>query len=186
MKKSRLVSQLKDKAYRDAFVAAELSTLIPIQIRALRKQKAWSQKRLGTEAGGMKQGVISKAENTTDPNFTLDTLKRLAAAFDVALVVRFVAFSELTRWALTNTAEDWTPPAFMEDRGFSSAEVDEHVVFQNRAIVVSIGHPELATPRWPMSEPASELTTALRSGKLGVFNVTPTKYREIVQKEGVQ
>ena len=47
----------------------------------------------------MKQPRIALMENATYENYSLTTLKRLASALDVALVVRFVPFSELAEYA---------------------------------------------------------------------------------------
>jgi transcriptional regulator with XRE-family HTH domain len=46
----------------------------------------------------MNQNSVSRLENPEYGKPTLTTLKRLAAAFDVALVVRFVPFSKLVNW----------------------------------------------------------------------------------------
>jgi hypothetical protein len=51
-------------------------------------------------------------EDPSYESFSLATLKRLASAFDVAFVGRFVAFSELVDWATNLTAEHLAPPEF--------------------------------------------------------------------------
>lgn len=88
----------KSKAHRDAFVSAHIKEGLSFQIRALRKQRKWNQKKLG-ELAGFNQSKISDFEN---PNYlsdlNLDTVKRLASAFDVALVIRFVSFGEQISW----------------------------------------------------------------------------------------
>lgn len=92
-----------EKEYREAFVAENISTGIAFQIRALRKKEDWSQGDLGLKAG-KPQNVISRLENPDYGKFTLNTLLALAAAFDVALMVRFVPFSTL-RFSLNNVSE---------------------------------------------------------------------------------
>jgi len=47
---------------------------------------------------GMNQNAIHRLESPEYGKATLTTLKRLAAAFDVALIVRFVPFSQLINW----------------------------------------------------------------------------------------
>jgi transcriptional regulator with XRE-family HTH domain len=47
---------------------------------------------------GMNQNAISRLESEWYGRPTISTLKRLAAALDVALVVRFVPFSQLIDW----------------------------------------------------------------------------------------
>ncbi len=88
----------KSKAHRDAFVSAHIKEALSFQIRALRKQRKWTQKKLG-EMAGFKQSKISDFENPNYPSdLSLDTVKRLASAFDVVLVVRFVSFGDQISW----------------------------------------------------------------------------------------
>ena len=63
----------------------------------MRDREGWSQEALA-EKVGMNQNAISRLENPDYGKPTLTTLKRLAAAFDVALAVRFVPFGELVDW----------------------------------------------------------------------------------------
>lgn len=63
----------------------------------MRDRENWSQEELA-ERVGMNQNAISRLENPFYGKATLTTLKRLAAAFDVGLVVRFVPFGELVDW----------------------------------------------------------------------------------------
>jgi hypothetical protein len=53
-----------------------------------------------------------------DPNYEnieVATLRRLASAFDVALTVRFIPFSELARWTDTLSEEKLIVPKFDEE-----------------------------------------------------------------------
>lgn len=93
-----LLAGLRDKSYRALFVETEIETLIPFQIRAMRKKQGWNQKELARHAG-MTQARISVLENPSyEGAVNVKTLVKLASAFDVALVVRFVPFSELAEW----------------------------------------------------------------------------------------
>jgi transcriptional regulator with XRE-family HTH domain len=92
--KSSLAEEFKNKAYRDAFVASQLRIGLPLQCRALRENRGWTQPQLA-EAAGMRQPRISEMEKPGERKPNLDTLLRLASAFDVALQVRFVPFSQL-------------------------------------------------------------------------------------------
>lgn len=113
--KSSLIRKLKkSKEYRDAFVASQISTGIPFQIRALREQHSLSQKDLA-EATAMLQPRICAMEQAGYGNFTLNTLKKLAAAFDVGLVVRFAAYGELVQWADNFTPDTFRIPRAQED-----------------------------------------------------------------------
>jgi len=111
----------RGKKYREAFVASQLKRGIPFQIRALRKQRDWSQQRLAQEAD-LTQGVISRAEDPDYGNLTLNTLLRIAAGFDVAFVGKFVPFSELGRWFLDQSETTVRVSSFGEDVGFERKE----------------------------------------------------------------
>jgi transcriptional regulator with XRE-family HTH domain len=86
----------ENKEYRDAFVEEFVRTGMAFQIKALRRREPWSQKELGAKIDTT-QNVISRLESPDYGNLTISTLLRLASAFDVALLVRFVSFSDLWR-----------------------------------------------------------------------------------------
>jgi transcriptional regulator with XRE-family HTH domain len=118
----RLIADMKNKEYRDAFVSEHIDTGIPFQIRALREQRGLTQKELA-ERAGMKQERISAIENPNYKNaFTLSTLKRLASAFDIALIVRFAPISQLVDWELKLSPESLQVVSFNEDPYFREME----------------------------------------------------------------
>jgi transcriptional regulator with XRE-family HTH domain len=82
---------------RTRFVESHLGKTLAFQIRSMRDAKNWSQGALA-EKVGMNQNAISRLESPTYGRATLTTLKRIATAFDVALVVRFVPFSQMVSW----------------------------------------------------------------------------------------
>lgn len=94
--KLKLLAKLRNKEYRDAYVEEKVATSLPFQIRALREQpgREWSQAELGRRAG-MRQNAISRLEDAESGTPSISTLLRLARAFDVALLVKFVPFSKL-------------------------------------------------------------------------------------------
>src|SRR5450432_2620024 len=95
--KAKLITKLlRNKEYRDAYVEEKVTTSLPFQIRALREQRDWSQAELGNEAD-MRQNAISRLEDAENGTPSLTTLLRLAHAFDLALLVKFVPFSRLLR-----------------------------------------------------------------------------------------
>lgn len=97
LSRSNFVSKLlKSKKFRDGYVYEHIRNGIPFQIRALRKEREWTQADLG-EASGKPRPVISRLE---DPNYgspSLKTLHEIASAFQVALLVKFVPISRLLR-----------------------------------------------------------------------------------------
>lgn len=95
---SSLVAEMRDKAYRDAYVGSQIRMTVPLQVRELRKRREWTQPQLAEHAG-MAQPRISELEKPGERRLTIETLLRLASAFDVALQVRFVPFGELMDWS---------------------------------------------------------------------------------------
>lgn len=104
----------KSKKYREAFAFSLFKRMVPFQIRALRKQRGWSQEQLATSAT-LTQGVISRAEDPDYGNLTINTIRRIAAGFDVAFVVKFVPFSELDRWFLDLSEQSVRVRSFQEE-----------------------------------------------------------------------
>jgi len=111
MFKSRLIEKLKNKEYRKHFVGAQVRRLVTAQIKALRDRNRWTQEELGQRAG-MKANAISRLENPDYGDFTINTLLRIAEAFDVALVVRFASHGEVVAWNRGITPSAYTPPDF--------------------------------------------------------------------------
>lgn len=97
---------MESKKYRDAYVAAQLAIGIPNQLRALRARRNLTQDQMATLAR-MNQSRISELEKAGERRLTLETLKRIASALDVALEVRFVPFSQLIR-----NSEAFDPDSF--------------------------------------------------------------------------
>jgi len=110
----RLWKKFARKTYRDAFVESHLATNIAAQIVTLREDRGLSQQELA-DAAEMKQSRICVLENPSNQSLSIRTLKRIAAAFDVALVVRFVKFSELARWASSSSETKFSVPSFRDD-----------------------------------------------------------------------
>jgi transcriptional regulator with XRE-family HTH domain len=79
------------------FVDSNVSKAIAFQTRAMREKEGWSQQALAEKIGS-NQNAVYRAENPNYGKQTITTLKKIAGAFDVALIVRFVPFSELTDW----------------------------------------------------------------------------------------
>jgi transcriptional regulator with XRE-family HTH domain len=117
--------KLRNKKYRDAFVAAQLKRGIPFQIQAMRKKLGWSQEQLA-EAAGLTQGVVSRAENPNYGNLTFNTVLKIAHGLDMAFVGWFVPFSKLTDRFETLSEESVQVPTFKEeDKALSDNETRE-------------------------------------------------------------
>lgn len=111
--------RLLNKKHREAFVSATVDQTIPFQIKSMRlsEERNWTQQELAKRAG-MKQERISVCENPNYGRFSLQTLKQIASAFDVALVVRFAPFSELTEWELNLSPESLEVENFDKEEYF--------------------------------------------------------------------
>jgi transcriptional regulator with XRE-family HTH domain len=106
--------KLRNKEYRDSFVASQISNTIAAQIFSLREARGWKQAEVAARAG-MKQSRISDLEDPNYENYQTRTLVKLASAFDVGLVVRFVPFSELVKWSANLSPRDFLPTEFVKD-----------------------------------------------------------------------
>lgn len=105
---------LKDPEYRREWAGEHVGVGLAFQLRALREDRGWTQTKLG-ELSRTKQETLSQWENPNYGNYTLKTLKRLAAAYDVGLLVRFVRFGELIDWTLDLTPERLAPPSYDQE-----------------------------------------------------------------------
>jgi transcriptional regulator with XRE-family HTH domain len=111
------------------------------QLRAIRDALDWSQEQLAKEAG-MNQNAISRLESADYGRPTITTLKRLAAALDVSLIVRFAPFSEVVDWVSGTphvneglTSDSLAVPIFTRE--------EECGVFAARALPVPSGFQEM-------------------------------------------
>lgn len=126
-RKKKLIEELKDKKYRDAFVDESINVGIPFQIKALREQRDLTQKEF-EKRYGIKQAAISRLENPNYSRFTLSTLKKIASMLDVGLVVRFVPISNLVEWELNLSSESLKTLSFNEDPYFKEQEKEPTAV----------------------------------------------------------
>ncbi len=113
-KRTQIWESLKDKDYRQEFVSADVNTGLATQIHLTREDRAWTQEQLAQYVGN-RQETISQWENPDYGRYSLRTLLKLAEAFDVALLVKFVPFSELVDWAANLTSKHLAPPGFEND-----------------------------------------------------------------------
>jgi transcriptional regulator with XRE-family HTH domain len=110
-----LWEKFEEKEYRDGFVSSHLAENINAQIYSTRELRGWTQQEFADKAG-MAQARICVMENSSYDKFSLTTLKRLASALDVALIVRFVPFSELAEYATSMGPERLAVRDFTNDR----------------------------------------------------------------------
>jgi HTH-type transcriptional regulator / antitoxin HipB len=91
--------RLASKEYREGYVASKIANNLAFQVYALREGRGWTQGELAEKAG-TKQPAISRLERAIG-SVSVSTLKKLAAAFDVGLSIKFVPVSQLVDEATT-------------------------------------------------------------------------------------
>ena len=77
---------------RHKYLDSNIRYLLAMQVRAMRDARGWSKKELA-EKVGMTEAEITRLENPRGRSMTLDKMKNIAQAFDVAVLIRFVPFS---------------------------------------------------------------------------------------------
>jgi transcriptional regulator with XRE-family HTH domain len=118
----KFLRSMPTKEARDAFVAARVAAAIGLRIFNMRKKQNWSQEDLAQKAG-MKQARISVLEQADYENFSFSTLRRIAAAFDVAVIIDFVSFPDFLKWSDGFTPRSIIPESY-SDSLLRPAQVD--------------------------------------------------------------
>jgi transcriptional regulator with XRE-family HTH domain len=111
---TNLTTKLQNKEYREAFIASLINIELPFQVRALREERGWTQSQLAEKAG-MLQPRISAVETPGKGKLNLETLLRLASAFDIGLIVRFALFTEVIKWVDKFSPDTFSVKSFDED-----------------------------------------------------------------------
>lgn len=113
----KLRAEFQDKEYRHAYADECLNTMIATQIKVLREQRKMTQGQLAEETG-MKQPRIPLLEDQAYSNWTINTLRRFAKAFDVALSVKFETFSRVIEDFENLSRNSLQRAAFADDSHF--------------------------------------------------------------------
>jgi len=116
-KENQLLASLDNKEYREALAIEHVNTTLAIQIRKMRESQhpQWKQSDLADRLG-KHQETISQWENPDYGRYSITTLKALAATFDVALLVKFISFSELVKDMVSLSETRLSPPSFSEEQ----------------------------------------------------------------------
>ena len=86
-------NKLKNKKYRHAYLKEHIRVGIASQIRILRNKSNMNQSQLA-EIIGTRQSVISRLEDPDSGAVNINTLLKIAEAFDVSLLVKFASFGK--------------------------------------------------------------------------------------------
>ncbi|MGD0776428.1 MAG: helix-turn-helix domain-containing protein [Candidatus Solibacter sp.] len=159
---SKLAGKLRDTEYRKAFVASQINIGIPFQIRAMLKNRhGWTQETIAQRAHMLQPRISGlMTPGKTRPN--IETLRRIAEAFDCGLIVRFAPFSELAKWSEEFDPESFSVPSFDDDTGFIERKPQ-----QVASIFLGTGQPELVNRQ--LAATPSPLEQAQRKGNLLVM-----------------
>jgi transcriptional regulator with XRE-family HTH domain len=119
-----VVSAIKrmDKPARHDWMREQLAICVSKQIRDIRIDRGWTQAELGKRCG-MLPSYITRLETPYGAiHATIDTLCRIAAAFDCALEVRFISWTEFVIHVLTITGSGVKVCEFKDDEMFLRGE----------------------------------------------------------------
>jgi transcriptional regulator with XRE-family HTH domain len=114
MSKSELLEKLTSKEYRDSFISEEIDVGLPMQIREMRESRGWKQGEVA-EKIGTQQPRFSVMEKLGYGNYSLNTLKKIASVFDVALIVSFVPYSEMIDFTDAINRKRLSIPTFSDE-----------------------------------------------------------------------
>jgi transcriptional regulator with XRE-family HTH domain len=115
VKREILNSLRADPEYRHAWNLENVYTGICFQIRALREQREFSQSALGKEAKMAQERISILEDPNADTRPTLNTLLRLADAFDVGLDVRFVPYGTVIDRSTKTDMKRLEVPSFEDE-----------------------------------------------------------------------
>jgi transcriptional regulator with XRE-family HTH domain len=116
-KREQIWESLHDHEFRKQFIDEHITVGVAFQIRSLRNRQNLTQANLADRLD-VKQPLVSSWENPDYGKYSLGTLKELAKAFDVGLLVRFVPFSTLVDWTVNLSSDAIAPPSFSEEEQY--------------------------------------------------------------------
>ena len=103
-------NELEAKDSREAYAEAQIDVDVPFQIAALARSREMLLPDLAKVAGVPLSQLEGKRRISTN------TLCRLAAHFDIALIVQFASFSEACRWERSFDPNTFKVLSFAEDK----------------------------------------------------------------------
>ena len=137
--RQELIRELREgpnsrRDYVDDFVNASVA----LQIKVLRLHREWTQEELADKAH-LGQSQISDYENINHPPPKIDILKRIAAAFDLPLIVRLGSWGDFVEGASGMNQVSLQYPRFerdpaMQEAGPKLARVIPHPAAQRQAL----------------------------------------------------
>ncbi len=113
--RDKIARDIADPEQRHLIIDAQIRNGIPLQIRAMREARGWTQATLA-EKLGTTQNTVSRIENPKTSKPTITTLQRIAEAFDVALFVKFAPFSEFVDATSGMSPKSVAVPGYEEEQ----------------------------------------------------------------------
>jgi len=170
--------EFRDPEYSEGYAESFLNSYIATQIKVIREQRRMKQSDLAREVGTT-QTAISRIENVNYSSWNIKTLKKLARAFRVRLMVSFETYGTLVdevgrfnRESLQRTERE-KDPGLLQRKAPQRAAVDEGV---ERAVATAMGAPAASPfsrdtniavmPRQKDQKPELPLTGGLNPGVL--------------------
>ncbi|NQT31517.1 MAG: helix-turn-helix transcriptional regulator [Deltaproteobacteria bacterium] len=153
-KHEQIWESLHDPDFRKQLIDEHINVGIAFQIRSLRNRQELTQTGLA-KLLDVKQPLLSSWENPNYGRYTLKTLRALAKAFDVGLLVRFVPFSKLVDWTVDLTSDVIAPPSFDEEQDYAYAlkQIAEALKSANDIKGIGRNHTGIPEPIEPVKEP---------------------------------
>lgn len=108
-----LTKKLKNKKYRDSYLASHTKMFLANQISSL--QGEMSQEEFG-KLLDKPQPIISRLQNPEYGKYTLQTLLEIASKLDVALIARFVDYPTFLKLTNDFSDEALRPASFNPDQ----------------------------------------------------------------------
>lgn len=152
--RARLLAKFRDQEYRHSYLESFLDSLVTGQIRELRESRGWSQKDLAKRLKTT-QSAISRLESPNYFKWKIDTLKKLARAFDMAFVGKFVSFGDALDDIEYFGIDKLKRPDFSHDPVFSDRASDNQRAQEHR--------PNILVGDFGPNSQAHELNVARRS-----------------------
>lgn len=153
--RERLIDRFRERRYREQYLEGFLNTRIAAQIKMLREARKLSQAGLAKRIGTTQPG-ISALENVDYASWSLRTLKKLAKAFDVALIVKFESFGKALDDITGFSPESLVVPSFAKDPVFHSKGPG----------IPAAADGETSAPSLPNTELVRNLADTFHSAKL--------------------
>lgn len=114
-KERQIRDSLANEEYRELLAIEHVNTTLALQIRKMREGRQWTQNDLAAKLG-KHQETISQWEDPDYGRYTTKTLQAIAKVFDVALLQKYVSFSELVKDMMDLSLSRLCPTNYEQDK----------------------------------------------------------------------